>query len=580
MKKLTEKLIAALLSAILLLSLLISCGGDIPEESESTASETTSEAAYVFDRPWTIVRPDEENDYEIKALQVVSRCLNSIYGKSIKSTTDFKKKDAPVVPAEYEILIGETNRTQSQEICASLSGSEGLYRIINSNVIVVAGGSPEATLAAAEKFVSDVFGYTEQLDSETNKYKTVTPASEPAANISLEGRVSIAFPKVLLNGILLEEYKLVTADTVKSASTLAKSIRSACGKTPEIITSEEYTEGPAIFLGYTPGYESGHCSNYLDAYSYYVTANGNTLAIDWKNSSVEKSVYASFAAEYLNITSKVKHEIKIAEGTHSLYTLYSEHNLLFKMSENSQNIASGVVYHEIKYKDRNNAPVIVRAITVEKGSASFYAGIPGDAMTESVTGNVLNTIKAVTANGKNVLAGTNAGFFDMNGTGLSRGMVIKEGVLLRESNGNPCFAQLKDGSVGIYTTGQYSTMMDKIRTAVTGNVILMQNGLCTGTGNGSEMAVTRHPRTAVGITGNGDVVIIEIDGRQSVSNGASYFDMVTVFRDFGCETAMNLDGGGSSTMVIRQSDGYKLMNSPSDGSMRSVQDALLVIAEY
>ena len=94
------------------------------------------------------------------------------------------------------------------------------------------------------------------------------------------------------------------------------------------------------------------------------------------------------------------------------------------------------------------------------------------------------------------------------------------------------------------------------------------------------MAKTRHPRTAVGFNSTtGHAVVIEVDGRQpSVSNGASYLDLISIFRDFGCTDMINLDGGGSSTAIIRKADGtYELQNSPSDKSMRSVQDSIFII---
>jgi len=75
------------------------------------------------------------------------------------------------------------------------------------------------------------------------------------------------------------------------------------------------------------------------------------------------------------------------------------------------------------------------------------------------------------------------------------------------------------------------------------------------------------PRTAIGTNRNGRYLyIIVVDGRQPLySNGATLSDLARIFIDQGAYIAMNLDGGGSSTMVIEGEDGLPvILNSPID----------------
>ena len=75
------------------------------------------------------------------------------------------------------------------------------------------------------------------------------------------------------------------------------------------------------------------------------------------------------------------------------------------------------------------------------------------------------------------------------------------------------------------------------------------------------------PRTALGMNRNGRYLyLIVVDGRQSFySNGATLSDLAQIFIDQGAYIAMNLDGGGSSTMVIEGDDGLPvILNSPID----------------
>ncbi len=84
----------------------------------------------------------------------------------------------------------------------------------------------------------------------------------------------------------------------------------------------------------------------------------------------------------------------------------------------------------------------------------------------------------------------------------------------------------------------------------------------------------RHPRTALGIREDGFLVLVTVDGRQPGSSvGMTIAEITDLMAEFGCLDAINLDGGGSTTMVIRD----RIVNSPSDPTgERPVGNALLV----
>jgi hypothetical protein len=86
----------------------------------------------------------------------------------------------------------------------------------------------------------------------------------------------------------------------------------------------------------------------------------------------------------------------------------------------------------------------------------------------------------------------------------------------------------------------------------------------------------RAPRTTVGIDEDrGLLLLLVVDGRQSVSCGATMVQMARLMRQLGAEEALNLDGGGSSTMFTERRDGTMgVLNSPSDGSEREVANVL------
>ena len=83
------------------------------------------------------------------------------------------------------------------------------------------------------------------------------------------------------------------------------------------------------------------------------------------------------------------------------------------------------------------------------------------------------------------------------------------------------------------------------------------------------------PRTAVGLTADGEILIMTVDGRvPNVSRGLTLPGLAKYMRELGAVDAVNLDGGGSTAMAI---DG-KCVNHPSDGVERAVNNALLIFA--
>jgi len=88
-------------------------------------------------------------------------------------------------------------------------------------------------------------------------------------------------------------------------------------------------------------------------------------------------------------------------------------------------------------------------------------------------------------------------------------------------------------------------------------------------------ATERHPRTLVGVARDGRVWLITVDGRNpALSLGMAFSDLQNLARLAGLSEALNLDGGGSTTMVVRGA----VINHPSDPTgPRKVSDAILVL---
>lgn len=95
----------------------------------------------------------------------------------------------------------------------------------------------------------------------------------------------------------------------------------------------------------------------------------------------------------------------------------------------------------------------------------------------------------------------------------------------------------------------------KMKTAIGGGPVLLQNGEIKITNNEEQRFAgkginDKHPRTAMGYTKDSKLIILVIEGRNNVAHGATLTQEAQIFKDLGCIEALNLDGGGSSCLLI------------------------------
>ena len=156
-----------------------------------------------------------------------------------------------------------------------------------------------------------------------------------------------------------------------------------------------------------------------------------------------------------------------------------------------------------------------------------------------------------------------------NRTTLNSGKLIDATVLVGRGPGAEQLEQMRVGSTATVRWG----LAGRPAFAIGGESVLLL---------GRKMQVTDdrelHPRTAVGIDRDkGRILLLVVDGRSKRSRGYTLVELARMMRRLGAEDALNLDGGGSSTMVGRTRAGkLALLNRASDGRQRSVADALVV----
>lgn len=208
------------------------------------------------------------------------------------------------------------------------------------------------------------------------------------------------------------------------------------------------------------------------------------------------------------------------------------------------------------------------AVLVTPAGGKLLAKVPSTVVVLSYEGSLAPTQK-VEASVTTVLSGTSE-------------LPVRQGQLALGASGKVAesFAQLKRGDKVTIAMQTKGIDWDRQKFAIGGGPAIVTGGdpliAWESEGLSSSFASDRHPRTAVGVTAQGDMWIVVVDGRQAQSRGATLFELSKIAAGLGCVEALNLDGGGSSELTIGQS----VVNRPSDGAERPIANALVVTAPF
>ena len=160
-------------------------------------------------------------------------------------------------------------------------------------------------------------------------------------------------------------------------------------------------------------------------------------------------------------------------------------------------------------------------------------------------------------------------------SGATEGNLIMEGNKVRITNRKPFFAVLKNGKTVI--RGARGKTSD-VREAVGGHLILVKDSKVVISKKTHHPGSPRHPNTGIGITKDGAVVLMVIDGEEPTSLGASWHELGVAMKQQGCKDAIMLDGGGSASFLTkRNGSSLKYRNTLMEGVPRNISNAILVV---
>ena len=234
---------------------------------------------------------------------------------------------------------------------------------------------------------------------------------------------------------------------------------------------------------------------------------------------------------------------------------------------NEHEIGDGVLLLQRSFDDLFGGPQCVTMLRVEPRARKlrFDVEAPGKLVPTSAMGKKLGALAAI-----------NGGFFapDASPVGLLR---IDDKLESPANEGQGCIG-LEDGRdlrLELRPAGDWPQM----REALGVGVFVLDHGRVVD--HGERQRAIRHPRTAIGRRKDGTLLLLCVDGRTAQARGMSYEELGGLFLALDCRDAVNLDGGGSSTLWVASRG---VCNHPCDNKKfdhegeRAVANALLLFA--
>ena len=398
-----------------------------------------------------------------------------------------------------------------------------------------------------------------------------------AAGVLVAGMLLVSAPAEEVPA--LSDFTIVAnAGNLDVAEKLAVTLYEEHGVSLPVVQSKDYQGNMGIYLD-TQGLNSYGGYKYSvysadDEYGPGIYINGSGPALETAISKWLKSVKDPYSFPFGLKESMSGYEWNTDDinMTGLGFTL--------KNSE-SKELCEGVELRELKYESFGYGKVTGYAVIVAS-DADVELKVAAGAWDENTTPEnpgEKHTVgqygKMLTEEGYEVLAITNAGFYDLNTTMtyIPWGMQIVDGYVKKEPNeDNPnntdnWFGQTADGKYVISdTAGYYETYETTLAQGVGGGRVLMRDGKPCFSTTGADY------RTVVGITKGGDLVILTMPS-------ANYAFVAQIFMDMEIDVdcVLNLDGGGSTTLHSLNDSGVLTQMICETPIEREVADAIAIV---
>lgn len=252
-------------------------------------------------------------------------------------------------------------------------------------------------------------------------------------------------------------------------------------------------------------------------------------------------------------------------------------------------LGDGVVWRHYLFDNLFGGKQSVSYIEVDLGKAGVSVEFPYLAASRAKTSSMISSQFPA------AVAGVNGTYFDTTGTGGHRTYLrvnnteIPPGGALFSSWGYDSGVAIDASDVTTVIqrpAGGWSTDTTHPDILACGPMLIIDTVIPTATLSdpGFTHCASRHPRSAVGKTSENRLILLTVDGRTDMANGMTCVELAQVMQQLGCANALNLDGGGSTTLWGKGEPYNGVLNYPSDNSAydhageRSCSNAIAIVA--
>ncbi len=252
--------------------LFLSCNNN--NEDQQTSHTTDEPIVNIYENEATkyrVVRPTNSTDEEFNA----SYKLSEAFSKNNIKIESVRDKDSDII-AEYEILIGETNRPESIEANKQLKINDYIIAFSGTKIVII-GGSPSATFEAVGRFIDE---YLVEDNSSLNLPKSMYIIEKD----------TYAIADLQINGVDLREFKIIRSATANKIEIYASDyfreiISERTGINLKIINDSSEISKYEIRIGST-----NRSENFSDDYKYATYAGEGNLVLCGGKYSITQAV--------------------------------------------------------------------------------------------------------------------------------------------------------------------------------------------------------------------------------------------------------------------------------------------------
>jgi exopolysaccharide biosynthesis protein len=261
--------------------------------------------------------------------------------------------------------------------------------------------------------------------------------------------------------------------------------------------------------------------------------------------------------------------------------IIAQNNGLKKIKWEKEKIASGLIWKSSHTLLNDSVPQNINILIVNLHKRRIdIQNNPLENIPVSKQAASVNAIAAVNGGFFNIKNGGSVTYLKTDGKIFDSDTAIKwlrnanmTGSILIKSGEEILIQQVKSNS-------WYDNHPEYDDVLVTGP-LLVRNGIVPDLPQTS-LVINRHPRTAIGARNSKKIIIVTLDGRTREAAGMTLIELTDLMLLFHCRNAVNLDGGGSTTMWINGKPFNGVVNMPCDNKKfdhegeRAVSDILII----